>query len=170
MKVRFFCFYGERAQVMRRVCFIPTLVEVSAERSLEFFYSKNFGRNFNRHRPVDGIVLNAWRCSGAFDFCDGFEWERLSVIAVGSAGGEHKASACRFEVEVFCGICGVLQKDFDAGIFPAATVVFLDGGAVAVYGFFYGELYGDVLGCLREFCSDHRMDDSLVCSPFHVRF
>ena len=170
MKVRFFCFYAERAQVMGCVCFIGAFVEVSAEWRIECFYSKNLGKNFNRHCPIDGIVLNAWRCSRTLDFRDSIERERLSVVAIVSSGGEHKASACRFEVEVFGWVCWVLQKDFHAGIFPAASVVFLNGGAVAVQWFFYGKLDDDAVCRLRKISSDHRVDDSLVCGPFHVRF
>lgn len=170
MKVRFFCFYAERAQVVGRVCFIGAFVEVSAERRFECFNSKNLGRNFNRHCPVDGIILNAWRFPGTLDFLDIIERERLSVIATGSAGGEHEASACCFEIKVFCGVCGVLQKDFDAGIFPAVSVVILNGGAVAIYRFFDGELDDDAVRRLRKLGSDHRVDDSLVGRPFHIRF
>ena len=130
---------------MGRVCFIGALVEVSAEWRFECFNSKNLGRDFDRHCPVDGIVLNAWRCAGTLDFCDFIERESLSVIAVVSMGGEHKASACRFEVEIFGWVRWVLQKDFHTGIFPTASVVFLNGGAVAVQGFFNGKLDDDAV-------------------------
>lgn len=130
---------------MGRVCFIGALVEVSAEWRFECFNSKNFGRDFDRHSPVDRIVLDAWRSSRALYLRDSVEWKRLSVIAVGAAGGEHKASACRFEVEIFGWVCGVLQKDFHAGIFPTASVVFLNGGAVAVHRFFNGKLDDDAV-------------------------
>lgn len=155
---------------MGRVCFIGALVEVSAEWLLERFNAKNLGGNFNRHCPVDGIVLNAWRCSRTLDFCDIFEWKSLSVIAVFSTGGKHESSACRFEVEIFGWVCGVLQKDFHAGIFPAASVVFLNGGAVAVHGLFDDKFDDDVIGRLRKLGSDHRMNNSLVGRPFHIRF
>ena len=145
MKVRFFCFYAERAQVMGRVCFIGAFVEVSAEWRFECFYSKNLGRDFDRHCPVDGIVLNAWRSSRALYLRDSVERKRLSVVAIVSSGGEHKSSASRFEVEIFGWVCGVLQKDFHAGIFPAASVVFLNGGAVAVHRFFNGKLDDDAV-------------------------
>lgn len=155
---------------MGRVCFIGTLVEVSAEWRLKRFNAKNLGGDFNRHCPVDGIVLNAWRCSRTLDFCDIFEWKSLSVIAVFSTGGKHESSACRFEVEIFGRVCWVLQKDFYAGIFPTASVVFLNSGAVAVHGLFDCELDDDAGWCLCEFSSDHRVDDSLIGRPFHIRF
>lgn len=170
MKVRFFCFYAERAQVMGRVCFIGAFVEVSAEWRLECFYSKNLGRDFDRHCPIDRIVLNAWRSSRALDFRDSIERERLSVVAIVSSGGEHKSSASRFEVEVFGWVCWVLQKDFHAGIFPAASVVFLNGGAVAVQRFFYGKLNDDAVCRLRKLGCDHWVNDSLVGRPLHIRF
>ena len=155
---------------MGRVCFIGALVEVSAEWRFECFNSKNLGRDFDRHCPVDGIVLDAWRSSRALYLRDSVERKRLSVIAVGAAGGEHKASACRFEVEIFGWVRWVLQKDFHAGIFPAASVVFLNGGAVAVHRFFNGKLDDDAVCRLRKLGCDHWVNDSLVGRPFHIRF
>lgn len=155
---------------MGRVCFIGALVEVSAEWRLECFNSKNLGRNFDRHCPIDRIVLNAWRSSRALYLRDSIERERLSVVAIVSSGGEHKSSASRFEVEVFGWVCWVLQKDFHAGIFPAASVVFLNGGAVAVQRFFYGKLNDDAVCRLRKLGCDHWVNDSLVGRPFHIRF
>ena len=101
---------------------------------------------------------------------DCLERERLSVLAAFSVGGKHKASARRLEVEVFSRIGRVLQKDFHAGIFPAASVILLNGGAVTIDRFFDGEFYGDGAGRPGKFGCDHWVDDSLVGRPFHVRF
>ena len=155
---------------MRRIRQVCAFIKISAEGRFKFIYPKQIGWNLDGHAPKDRIILNAWRCSCAADFGNHVERERLPVFTSCAAGGKHKASACRFEVEVLGWICGILQENFYARIFPAATVIFLDGGAVAIYGFFDGELYDKRLGSLRKIHGDHRVDDSLVREPFHVGF
>ena len=94
----------------------------------------------------------------------------MSVIAANSSGRKHKTSASRFEVEVFGGVGWILQKNFDARIFPAASVVFLNCGTVAIEGFFDCEFHDDAVRRLGKLGCDHRVDDPLVGHPFHIRF
>jgi hypothetical protein len=63
------------------------------------------------------------------------------VFTVFAVRGEHEPATCCFEIEIFAGTGRVLNKHFDAGIFPATSVVFGYFGSEAVYRFLDGELH-----------------------------
>lgn len=169
MKIRLFCYDGESVQIVGRSRFVGALVKIPIEFcTLKIIKPEEACWNLDGHAPANEISGNVWLAPCSDDGIDLLLRELFAVVSVWAACRKQKALACRFEVEVLCWIFRILQKNFDAGIFPAASAILVDFGTKAFCGFFDSEIYDKVIVPGFDF-GEHRGENfPLILGPVHV--
>lgn len=170
MKVRFFCIYRECAEVVGGLGFVGALVEVPVQLdSLETLQLENFSRDIDGHAPAYKVPDDACKLFCPTDFVNRFLREHFPVVPVFPVGGEYESAARRFEVEVFIRVGRIPKENFDAGIFPAAVVVFLDFCSEAVDGLLDGKGDGEIIVVKAYVGEDRGEFLALVLFPREIR-
>ena len=156
---------------MRRFRLVGALVEVSPKLyPVETLNAKDGRRNLHRHSPAHEVSSHAGKLLGPNHLVDFRLRKHRAVVAVGSLRCQEVAAAGRFEVEVLTGIRGTLQKNLDAGIFPAAAVVAIDFGSETVRGLFHCKVDREIVRGKLRLGKHGRECDPLILGPVHIRF